>query len=188
MTFNHVPNPITAIAQQYPAIQLVYLFGARVTGSIGPMSDTDLAILFDHTASEPALRAELTQRLAETLHSDELDIVILNQAPIEFAYSVIAEGIALYQRSMLERIEYEAKIISQYCDYLPVLRAQSRTIIDGAGDERRIQRYRAAYRRTQRTLGTLASIMQLSKPTPVHRHTARGFDASMATRHYTFLK
>lgn len=155
MTFAHVPNPIAVIAQQYPAIQLVYLFGSRVTGSIGPMSDTDLAILLDHTASVPALRVELTQRLAEALQSDQLDLVILNQAPIEFAYSVIAEGIALYQRSMLERVEYEAKILSQYCDYLPVLRAQSRAIIDGAGDERRIQRYRAAFRRTQRTLGAL---------------------------------
>lgn len=159
MTFDHVSNAIAAIAQQYPAIQLVYLFGSRVTGSIGPMSDTDLAILLDRAALVPALRAELAQRLAETLHSDQLDLVILNQAPIEFAYSVIAEGIVLYQRSMLERVEYEAKILSQYCDYLPILRAQSRAIIDGAGDERRIQRYRAALRQAQRTLGTLDSTL-----------------------------
>lgn len=43
MTLPHAPDPIAAIAQQYPALQLVYLFGSRVLGSSGPMSDTDLA-------------------------------------------------------------------------------------------------------------------------------------------------
>lgn len=94
MTFDHVSNAIAAIAQQYPAIQLVYLFGSRVTGSSGPMSDTDLAILLDRAALVPALRVELAQRLAEALDSDQLDLVILNQAPIEFAYSVILRALS----------------------------------------------------------------------------------------------
>lgn len=144
---------IAAIAATHPQVRLVYLFGSRAGGEIGPMSDIDLAAVLDREASLPHLRDELAQRFAEALDDKPVDLIILNQAPIELAYAVISEGRALYQRSLVERVEYEADVMSRYGDYLPVLRAQRRDIVHGVGDERRVQRYRAAFGRTQRTPG-----------------------------------
>ncbi|MGB9754708.1 type VII toxin-antitoxin system MntA family adenylyltransferase antitoxin [Roseiflexus castenholzii] len=144
---------VAAIAATHPQVQLVYLFGSRAGGEVGPMSDIDLAAVLDREASIPHLRDELAYRFAEALNDGSVDLIILNQAPIDLAYAVIAEGRALYQRSLVERIEYEADVMSRYGDYLPVLRAQRRDIVHGAGDERRVQRYREAFGRTQRAPG-----------------------------------
>lgn len=144
---------IAAIAAAHPQVRLVYLFGSRMGGEVGPMSDIDLAAVLDWDASIPHLRDELAHRFAEALDDGPIDLIVLNQAPIELAYAVIAEGTALYQRSLAERVEYEADVLSRYGDYLPVLRAQRQDVVNGAGDERRVQRYREAFRRTQRTPG-----------------------------------
>ncbi|MCS6938655.1 MAG: nucleotidyltransferase domain-containing protein [Roseiflexaceae bacterium] len=144
---------IAAIAAAHPQVRLVYLFGSRASGEVGPLSDIDLAVALDRDAPIPHLRSELAHRFAEALDDGPVDLIVLNQAPIELAYAVIAEGRTLYQRSLAERVEYEADVMSRYGDYLPVLRAQRQDIVNGVGDERRVQRYREAFGRTQRTPG-----------------------------------
>lgn len=77
-----------------PEIQLVYLFGSQVTGNIGPASDYDFGVLLDSTAVWPQIRAELGHRLAKALDTGRIDLVLLNRAPIELAFAVIAQAIA----------------------------------------------------------------------------------------------
>jgi predicted nucleotidyltransferase len=135
-----------------PEIQLVYLFGSQVTGNIGPLSDYDFGVLLDSPAAWPQLRAELGRRLAQALDMRRIDLVPLNRAPIELAFAVIAEGELLFERDVATRVEYEARIMSLYGDYLPVLRQQRRDILEDKGYDTRVQRYRAALGRTERTL------------------------------------
>jgi uncharacterized protein len=85
---------------------------------------------------------------------ERLDMLDLKQAPIELAYHVISSGRLLYQRSAFDRVEYESNVLSQYGDYLPVLRSQRDQILAGDQNDRRVQRYRTALERTRRTLGT----------------------------------
>jgi hypothetical protein len=82
---------------------------------------------------------------------------MLNRAPVELAYAVIAQGKLLYERDIATREEYEADVMSRYGDYLPVLRAQRDDILRGEGYAHRIYRYRAALGRTERTLGEIAA-------------------------------
>lgn len=39
-------------------------------------------------------------------------MVLLNQAPVDLAYAVIAQGQLLYNRSVAERVESEAKVLT----------------------------------------------------------------------------
>ena len=55
------------------------------------------------------------------------------------------------------RVEYEAHVLSRYGDYLPVLRAQRDDILQRDKHAHRVQRYRAALGRTERTLGQIAA-------------------------------
>ncbi len=138
-----------------PDIQLAYLFGSRVTGDVGALSDYDVAVLLDCAADGPAVRSQLAYEIARRLDSDRVDVVLLNHAPIELAYAVIAGGHVLYQRDLATRVEYEADVLSRYGDYLPVLRAQRSALLGETGHDRRVRRYREALGRTERTLGEI---------------------------------
>jgi predicted nucleotidyltransferase len=140
------------LVNDFPAVSLAYLFGSRVAGPTGPGSDYDVGLLLDRPhPSAPAL-ARIGHELAVLLETDRVDVVFLHQAPLELAYAIISQGRVLYQRDVATRVEYEARVLSRYCDYLPYLRAQRAEILSGEERASRIQRYREALGRTERTL------------------------------------
>jgi predicted nucleotidyltransferase len=145
------------IVSNLKEIRLVYLFGSQVEGRLGPMSDYDVGVLIDRTGDERQVHARLTHELVCALGTDQVDVVLLNRAPIELAYAIIAQGRVLYQRDVATRVEYEAQVLSRYGDYLPVLRAQRDDIMRGDEDDDRVHRYRAALGRTERTLGQITA-------------------------------
>jgi len=91
------------------------------------------------------------------LRTDRIDVVHLNEAPIELAYAIIARGALLMRRDLATQVEAEAYILGRYGDYLPILRAQRRDILKGDDYEKRVRRYREALGRTRRTLSEIAS-------------------------------
>jgi uncharacterized protein len=145
----------TEIARELGETQLVYLFGSAVEGNRGPLSDYDFAVFHDRKAEGPELRGRLFHALALAMGTSRIDIVPLNKAPIELAFSVISHGEILYERDLQTRVEYEAHVMSMYFDHLPVLRAQRSDILKGAGHGTRVHRYREALGRTQRTLDAI---------------------------------
>jgi len=140
-----------------PFIKLAYLFGSRAGGKIGPISDYDIAVLFSKP-SIPNLRYELEHKLKTVLMTDQVDLVVLNYAPIELRYAVIACGTVAYEISFAVRVEYEALILSMYGDYLPILRRQRQEILEEDNNETGIQRYRTALGKTQRLLEKIRTI------------------------------
>ena len=153
MTVQIVAENLSNILSNFPEINLVYLFGSRVTGQIGPMSDYDVAIQVEVRNDEDAIRAHFQHAIIQMLNTERVDIVLLDRAPVELAYHIISTGKPLYQRDLLTRVEFEARILGQYGDYLPVLRAQRNQILQGDTHAKRVQRYREAFGRTQRSLG-----------------------------------
>ena len=135
-----------------PGVRLVYLFGSQVTGQVGPMSDVDVGLLVDRDANKWATHAQFAHELSLALGGPDLDVVLLNDAPIELAYTIIARGCVLYERDITTRVEYEAAVMSRYGDYLPVLRAFREAILEEDEYAARVERYRAALRRTERAL------------------------------------
>lgn len=152
MKIQDLREQLEKLAADFPEISLVYLFGSRVRGRTGPQSDYDLGVLCDREGDSPTRRAALEHALAGILNTGRLDVVWLVQAPVELAFAVTSEGKLLYERDMAERVEYEAMVMSRYFDYLPVLRAQRAEILAGGDCNVRIQRYRKALGRTERTL------------------------------------
>jgi len=81
--------------------------------------------------------------LAQLLKTDKIDVVLLDQAPIELAYHVIAKGRLLFKRDQYGHVEFEARVLGLYGDYLPVLRMFQKEMLRGDPDGKRVQRYRA---------------------------------------------
>ena len=146
-----------------PAAALAYLFGSRAEGNVGPLSDYDIAVLLDRDADHEAARLQLTRQIRRQLQAEEIDLVLLNEAPVELAFNVIANGKLIYQRDLGTRVEYEATVMSRYYDLLPMLRAQRQDILRGDDYDRRVQRYRAALGRTERTLEQIRAAQKQAK-------------------------
>jgi predicted nucleotidyltransferase len=152
-----IPKAVRKVVAEFAEISLVYLFGSQVTDNVGPLSDIDLGILVDHSVLSTELQIRLAHEFASALGTDQIDIVLLNRTPVELAFSVIAQGELLYERSLAEKVEYEATVMSRYYDYLPILRAQREDILRGDSDGKRVQWYREALERTERTLREIAA-------------------------------
>lgn len=74
-----------------------YLFGSRAEGRGHRESDVDLAVLLDH-ASCPTprdrfeARVSLTSEFVALLHCNDVDVVVLNDAPPLLARRIVLEG------------------------------------------------------------------------------------------------
>lgn len=152
-----IVQAVQRVIAKHPNIILAYLFGSQVQGDIGPMSDIDVALLLDDADETGMIRSNLRASLTAAIDQERVDVVFLNRAPIELAHAIVVVGELIYERDAYTRVEYEAKIMSLYCDYLPVLRAQRDDLLRGDHHETRVQRYREALGRTERTLGALRS-------------------------------
>lgn len=160
MNDQHLRDATSQLATAYPAICLVYLFGSRAKGDpIGPMSDYDFGVLVDRETDDLfTLQARLTYEFIQIVDNELVDVVLLNKAPIELAFAIIDQGVLLCERDLATRVEYEAYVMGRYGDYLPVLRQQRQEILYQEQHERRVQWYRDALRRTERTLGKIKAV------------------------------
>jgi uncharacterized protein len=146
---------LNAISKSLPEITLMYIFGSQVNGDTGPLSDVDLGVLIDPNVEDNELFVRLTLILTETFPDIRFDLVPLHLSPVELAYQIIAHGVCIYEQDTLTRVEFEADILGQHGDYIPVLREHYRDILRGDDYDRRVQRYRKAIRRTERTLNKI---------------------------------
>ncbi len=113
-----VEQPIRQALADEP-IEIVYLFGSQARGDAGPLSDVDIAVLAcddvppdDYTA----LQLRLMTRLMRALKRDDVQVVILNRAPILLQHRVIRDGRLLLCRDELLRSRYEARVLVRYFD------------------------------------------------------------------------
>jgi len=132
-------------------VLLAYLFGSRAAGTEKRGSDFDFALLLGEGVPSDECYV-LAHRLAEHLETDQVDLVVLNRAPIELRYNVVATGHLLYEANPAARAEFEAQTSGCYFEHLPVLRRERQALLD-EGEEAYaagVQRYRAAPGATER--------------------------------------
>lgn len=118
----------TDIFKKYPEIKLAYLFGSRVEGKAGPMSDYDFAVYFDEktpSLKRSDIKINLITDLMGELKTNAIDVVDLNSAtdPL-LKYEAIRKQKILYEKKPY-KIEVEPKILSQYFDYYSFLNKKS---------------------------------------------------------------
>lgn len=109
-------------------VRLAYLFGSRADGRADDASDYDFGVLLAPDA-DPDQRYRLAPELAELLDAEAVDVVPLRRAPIELAFNIISQGRLVYECDRAERVEFEARTMSRYADFLPVLRRQREDIL-----------------------------------------------------------
>jgi predicted nucleotidyltransferase len=153
MTVSFLNDTLPSALANFPEIKLVYLFGSQVTGQIGPMSDYDLAISYESQEDSLSIQSRFQYEMSKLLQTDRVDVVLLNRAPIDLAFNIISGGVLLFQKDLYTRVEFEARILGQHGDYLPTLHYFNQRALEGDMYGKRVERYREALKRIERTLG-----------------------------------
>ncbi len=102
-------------------VNAAYLAGSLLSRtSFGHLTDVDIAILLmEQIKSDQFLDYQLYffSELAKRLESDNIDVVILNQASLLLKLQVIKYGQILFSRDEKQRVSFEAKAVMDYLDF-----------------------------------------------------------------------
>lgn len=117
-------------------VNAAYLIGSYATGAAGPLSDIDVAVWIEDELPPGArldLRLALADAAAKALGSDEVDVVVLDDAPPLLRHRAIRDGVLLFSNDERARVRKETTAILEYLDTGPL-----RAILD-AGQRRRLR-------------------------------------------------
>jgi predicted nucleotidyltransferase len=123
MDVTELEDRLRAALERHPEVLVAYLFGSAVRGRPGPLSDVDVAVLLAEGGHRTGRRLDLIGDLAAAAGTDEIDLVVLNEAPNELAFRVIRDGRVLLCRDERARVRHRARTILEYLDLEPLRRA-----------------------------------------------------------------
>jgi predicted nucleotidyltransferase len=108
-----------------------YLFGSQAEGRAHRESDVDVAVLLDRKRYPTdrdrfEARVRLTSDLISVLNANEVDVVILNDAPPLFGRRIVYEGKKLFLGDPEEDLAFIRDVQLQAADIAPWLERMSR--------------------------------------------------------------
>lgn len=94
-----------------------YLFGGIAKAEVKPLSDIDIAVYIDDTANLPHFKLQLFDRLTDILGTNELDLIILNTAPLSLAGRILQNMQILTDKKPFFRYSYESITLRKFFDF-----------------------------------------------------------------------
>lgn len=112
-------SSLCEIFKLYPAVKLVYLFGSRASGKVGPLSDYDFAVYLDEKDPQKRfdLRLDLLAKITTKLKTDDVDLCVLNDLYSPgFKYHIVKDGKVIYEKEPF-KLFVEPKILNDFFDF-----------------------------------------------------------------------
>ncbi|MEZ0537165.1 nucleotidyltransferase domain-containing protein [Caldicellulosiruptoraceae bacterium PP1] len=113
----------TLFASYGDKIIVAYLFGSVAQKKYGPLSDIDIAVLFNNKLTNQEIdnfEEEIYSKLTTLLKTEEIDLIVLNKAPLSVQYGVIKNKEIIYFSDMTQVVDYQTKLLLTYLDFKPV--------------------------------------------------------------------
>ncbi len=130
-----IPGVIAKIAKDKDVVAL-YAFGSLADGNLKPLSDLDFGILLSDSLDKQERfkkSIDLIDTFNETLKTDEVDMVILNDDPLRFAYHILKTGKLLHCRDQNQLIDFAEKTIKLYLDFKSARDQIDQAFLEGIG-------------------------------------------------------
>lgn len=108
-------------------MDVLYLFGSYSKGKVSPISDVDFAVLISENIPESDYfqsRLHILADLMSAVKSSNIELVVLNAAPILLAFKVIASRNIIVENNASHRVHFEASVINRYLDLRPLFEEQ----------------------------------------------------------------
>jgi predicted nucleotidyltransferase len=104
-------------------IEFAYLFGSIGKGKRLPLSDVDIAIYLNDLSQMHEKMMEILGMLMNLLETDEIDLVILNDAPLTLRMKILEGKTVIVDHSPFVRHRFESLVMREYFDFSAVEKA-----------------------------------------------------------------
>jgi len=98
-------------------VEFAYLFGSIGKGKRLPLSDIDIAIYLKDLSQMHEKTMEILGMLMNLLETDEIDLVILNEAPLTLKMKVLQSKTVIIDHSPSLRHRFESLVMREYFDF-----------------------------------------------------------------------
>ena len=116
-----------ALRDDPSAPRVAWLFGSLARGEGRADSDIDVAVLFGEAPPATLCGGGLAlEGRVESRMSVPVDLVVLDDAPVDLIHRVLRDGRLLYDDDPSLRVRFEVKVRNEYFDLLPYLREYRR--------------------------------------------------------------
>jgi predicted nucleotidyltransferase len=100
-----------------PDIVFAYLFGSLGRGKHFPLSDVDIAVYLKEPMVVQGKKMEIVGALIDILQTDEIDLVVLNSAPLPLRMRILENKKLVVDREPFLRHHYESLTMREYFDF-----------------------------------------------------------------------
>jgi len=98
-------------------ILFAYLFGSLARGNPTPLSDIDIAVFLIEGVDPAEKKMDILGHLVELVGTDEIDLVILNTAPLSLAGRILKNRKVIADTAPFLRHRYESLTLREYFDF-----------------------------------------------------------------------
>lgn len=120
-------------AQRGPAsVMAAFLFGSHAAGRAGRESDVDVAVVLEPGSTREQafdLRVRVASDLVGVLHCNDVDVLVLNEAPPLLAARVLREGIPVYRRDEEALRAFTVDRLLRAADVRPFLERHEKALL-----------------------------------------------------------
>ena len=110
-------------------IVFAYVFGSYGLERPDPLSDVDIALYLVSAERIWKKKMKLIGDITAILKTDEVDLVILNEAPLSLCYQVLRTGKLLFSKNEPSRINFINNVYDMYCDTEPLRQSAQENLL-----------------------------------------------------------
>jgi predicted nucleotidyltransferase len=94
-----------------------YLFGSLARDKVLPLSDIDIAIYLKEGVDLDQEKMSILQNLIDLLGTEEIDLVLLNTAPLTLKARIVENKKILVDKKPFLRHSFESLVLREYFDF-----------------------------------------------------------------------
>ena len=106
-----------AYLKSRPEVNFAYLFGSLAKGKPLPLSDVDIAVYLSKSLDVLEKKLEILGELVDILETDEIDLVILNEAPLALRMKILENKKVIVDNAPFLRHRYESLTMREHFDF-----------------------------------------------------------------------
>ena len=121
---NRLPEGITErldrlspLLERDQRVIFAYLFGGLARGVQRPLSDVDIAVYVDDCCNNAEIKLELFGMVSDALGTDEIDLIVLNDAPVSLVGRILKNRRLIVDRQPFLRHAFESRLMREFFDF-----------------------------------------------------------------------
>ena len=127
IAIDEIKKTLNGYLQKHPEIEVTYIFGSLAQGKTNVLSDIDIAIITDsqqinNKTYRFGYKAEILTDLIKLLKTNDIDLVILNEANTLLKHRVLHHGKLIYSKNEKKRINFQIDTINKYNNFKQLIK------------------------------------------------------------------